>query len=198
LTGRRLPFGRLRSPVGALARADAVIVDGPARGETIAAIRAHVRADRAPIFTMTRRLGPPRPIDGPPARDLGPAGLAADVGIDAASGSFVAVAGIASPDRFSRALQDAGFVLARAIGFPDHHLYDRRDVERMMDAVSETGAWGVLTTEKDAVRLLPLRPLPMRVAAVPLEVSIDPCAEVSGESRPFRDWLKSAFRGARR
>ena len=35
----------------------------------------------------------------------------------------------------------------------------------------------VLTTEKDLVRLLPLRPLPLPVAWVPLQVSIEPAAE---------------------
>jgi len=32
----------------------------------------------------------------------------------------------------------------------------------------------VLTTEKDAVRLLPLRPLPFAAAFVPLTVTIEP------------------------
>jgi hypothetical protein len=40
----------------------------------------------------------------------------------------------------------------------------------------------VLTTEKDLVRMLPLRPLPMPVAWVPLRVSVEPAGE-------FGDWL---------
>jgi hypothetical protein len=44
----------------------------------------------------------------------------------------------------------------------------------------------VVTTEKDAMRLLPLRPLPVPIAAIPLDVSIEPAAE-------FRSWLFARF-----
>ena len=62
LTGRRAPFGRLREPVSALARAHAVIVDGPAPAQLAAAPQATVlslrRAIRAPISAPT--TGPSR------------------------------------------------------------------------------------------------------------------------------------------
>jgi hypothetical protein len=41
----------------------------------------------------------------------------------------------------------------------------------------------ILTTEKDLVRMLPLRPFRMPVAYVPLRVGIEPAAE-------FRAWLE--------
>jgi hypothetical protein len=40
------------------------------------------------------------------------------------------------------------------------------------------------------VRLLPLRPLPVPVAAVPLEVAIEPAAA-------FTDWLRARLEDAR-
>ncbi|HZW72928.1 MAG TPA: tetraacyldisaccharide 4'-kinase, partial [Caldimonas sp.] len=94
----------------------------------------------------------------------------------------VAAAGIAHPERFVESLTAAGWTVARLLRFPDHHVFDARDVDRLAVAVRETGAAGVLTTEKDAIRLRRLRPLPVLVAAVPLDISIEPANE-------FRTWL---------
>ena len=182
LTDRRLPFGRLRSPVRSLTRADAVIVDGFAPDDVIAAIRTHAPSDRAALFALTRQLGTPVWLD---------AGVAADGAVVSKSDPIVAVAGIAGPERFVRALEGAGYQVARTVAFRDHHAYSRRDVDAIARAVRESGAQAVLTTEKDAVRLLPLRPLPVAVAAVPLEISIEPGTR-------FRDWLMAKRAEVRR
>jgi tetraacyldisaccharide 4'-kinase len=102
----------------------------------------------------------------------------------------LALAGIASPDRFTRALETHGYRVTRAVGFRDHHPYDRRDLGRIADLFRASGAEAVLTTEKDAVRLLPLRPLPFPAAAVPLDVSVDPLVE-------FQAWLFARLAGVR-
>jgi tetraacyldisaccharide 4'-kinase len=102
----------------------------------------------------------------------------------------VALAGIAGPARFTRALGDAGWTVARTRAFRDHHRYGARDLAAIARDVAETGAAGVLTTAKDAVRLLPLRPLPVPVALVPLDVSIEPAGA-------FRAWLLDRLSEAR-
>ena len=177
LRDRRLPFGRLRSPVKALARAHAVLIDGA----DDPAIRQAIEDAAAPatpaVFTLRRSLGAPVAVE--PERPW-PDGR----------GSVGALAGIAEPDRFARGLRGAGWEVVHTAAFGDHHRYRRRDLDDVADAVARTGAAGVLTTTKDAVRLLPLRPLPMLVAAVPLEVTIEP-AEV------FADWLQTRLREAR-
>lgn len=182
LTDRRLPFGRLRSPVRSLARADAVIVDGFAPDDVIAAIRTHAPPDRTALFALTRQLGTPVWIDAVASENA--AGVAR-------SEPVVAVAGIASPERFVRALEGAGYRVARTVAFRDHHVYRRRDIDAIAVAVRESRAQAVLTTEKDAVRLLPLRPLPIPVAAVPLEISIEPGTR-------FREWLMAKWAEVRR
>jgi tetraacyldisaccharide 4'-kinase len=101
------------------------------------------------------------------------------------------MAGIAGPERFGDALGAAGWMLAGAIWFPDHHRYRRRDVDRVAAIVRDTGAEAVLTTEKDAMRLLPLRPLPVPIAAVPLGVEAEPAGR-------FRAWLLERIDEARR
>jgi hypothetical protein len=45
----------------------------------------------------------------------------------------------------------------------------------------------VVTTTKDAVRLLPLRPFPVPVAAIPLDISIEP-------QGAFEAWLIRSLR----
>lgn len=176
--GRRIPFGRLRSPVSSLWRAHAVIVEaseGPGGGVGLGFdSAAHMRPD---VFSMRRMIATPEPLE--PSRPW-PTGR----------WPVVAVAGIADPARFTRALQASGWLVARTMGFRDHHPYSARDVEKIAAVVRETGAGAVLTTVKDAMRLLPLRPLPVPVAAVPLDITIDP-------PDVFRAWLLDRVRRAR-
>jgi len=168
LRGRPLPFGRLRSPVSALAAADAVIVDGPAGPDVIAEVRSHLR-NGTPVFELKRRLGSPAWIGSEQ--------------VELSAGTPVAaLAGIANPARFAAALVHAGFHVVHGLTFPDHHQYDDRDIRRIVVETGSHGAAAVLTTEKDAVRLLPWRPLPVPVAAVPLEASVEPAED-------FRAWL---------
>jgi hypothetical protein len=60
-------------------------------------------------------------------------------------------------------------------------------------AAHAAGVNAVVTTEKDAVRLLPLRPFPVPIAAVPLEVTLEPL----GASPAFGDWLMRALARSR-
>jgi tetraacyldisaccharide 4'-kinase len=174
LRARRLPFGPLRSPVSALQHADAVIVDeGDGSGDNVLHLLDE-RIDRTttPVFSLRRALGAPWWIE---ATEPGPPPAPAD-------GPVVAVAGIATPARFHRALTAAGWNVAAMMGFGDHHAYRARDVRRIVAAAAAASARAVLTTEKDAMRLLPLRPLPALFAAVPLTVSVEP-------ARIFGEWL---------
>jgi tetraacyldisaccharide 4'-kinase len=95
--------------------------------------------------------------------------------------NVVAVAGIAQPERFFDSLKAHGYQLADTLAFGDHHSYTDADLARISAASRRAGAF-VLTTAKDAMRLLPLRPLPVPVAYLPLTVSVEPAAV-------FRDWL---------
>ena len=65
----------------------------------------------------------------------------------------------------------AGWNVARAVAFPRSSSVPTGAISRASrPRCASSGAAGVLTTEKDAVRLLPLRPLPVPIAVVPLEV----------------------------
>jgi tetraacyldisaccharide 4'-kinase len=170
LDDRRLPFGRLRSPVSDLAQADAVVVDeGDAErvGERLATV-CHGIAP--PVFTLHRQFDQPWWLEAPEGAEP-----------PAPGEPVVAVAGIARPERFARLLESAGWTVADRVGFADHHDYRPRDLARI---ASVAAGRPVVTTEKDAMRLLPHRPLPFRAACLPLAVSIEPAAT-------FRAWLRA-------
>jgi tetraacyldisaccharide 4'-kinase len=173
LLDRPLPFGRLREPLSALARADAVLVDA-ADADAIA-----LPDFKGPRFSLRRSLRRPVPIEpdrSPIADDL--------------QQVAIAFAGIARPERFRQSLEASGHRIARFLPFPDHHRYRAVDLAKIARAVREAGASCALTTEKDAVRLLAFRPLPVPVAAVPLDVTVEP-ADL------FRSWLRQRLEEAR-
>jgi tetraacyldisaccharide 4'-kinase len=177
LTGRRVPFGRLRSSPRALVRADAVLVDGATPADVAGALARLGVADRTARFALVRRLGTPWMLDRQgetPSRTQ----------------PVVALAGIARPERFARALEHDGWTVAQVLPFADHHAYSVRDLRRLASVVDAAGAAAVLTTEKDAMRLLPLRPLPVPVAAVPLVVEIQP-------AEAFALWLRQRLQEVR-
>jgi tetraacyldisaccharide 4'-kinase len=151
-TDRVVPRGRLREPASALASADAVISDG------------EIDDVHRPVFRLKRRLGAPAPLEPERARP------------DALR-SVVALSAIAGPDRFAQSLEAAGYRVADALAFRDHHRFTHADLARAAAAQVRTGADVIMTTTKDAMRILPLRPLPASVWAAPLVVSIEPRAE---------------------
>ena len=128
-----LPGGRLREPLDAACSADCLLVPGP--DEDVARVAAAF--DRMPIFRLSNRYEPVRPLDA-----AAPAG-----------NRVVALAGIARPERFFTALRELGYELARELRFPDHHWYTASDLDRIRTVVRDTGADLVVTTEKDAARV---------------------------------------------
>lgn len=172
-----LPMGRLREPLDAAAAATAIIVPG-SFAET-----AHVAAvlgRGAPVFTLAQEFATPRLIR--------PFGDAVPEGAFGESRRLVAVAGIARPERFFTTVQTLGWSVAHQIVFRDHHWFTAKDVNAIYDAVQAHGAGGVITTEKDAVRLTAL-PLPPSTTwtYVPMRATIEPPNE-------FRHWFLERLR----
>ena len=173
---RLLPSGRLREPLGAARLADAALT----RAATVA--EAEETAERLGVsraFRVVRSAEPPRLIE-PAGRVVTPA----------AGTRVLAVAGIARPARFFAELREAGWVVSGERAYPDHHRYTADDIARIVKAAKDARAVMVLTTEKDLMRLLPLRPLPIPLAWVPLKITIEPAAG-------FRTWLGGRLAAAR-
>ena len=157
LRGRRAPFGQLRASAASLDAADALIVDGD-----LDAVARQARVARLPRFQLRRQIA-----------GIAVYGHSGDV-TSGTGAAYLAVAGIARPERFQAALVAAGVPVARLLAFRDHHRYTARDLRAIADAVRAAGAAGVVTTAKDAVRLAPLRPWPFALAVARLDVAVEP------------------------
>jgi tetraacyldisaccharide 4'-kinase len=156
---RTLPSGRLREPVGAARHADALLIADPAADLAALADRLGVPdvfrllRESAPAMEETAAAGP-TPL--PPGSRV------------------VVVSGIARPERFEAEAREAGCEVVAAVTFGDHHPFTRADVGRLAETVAAHPDSVVLTTEKDLMRLLPLRPWPFRVAVRPMHVRVEP------------------------
>lgn len=161
--GRLFPRGRLREDPRALRRAHAVLVtraeSGPAE----------------PIRERLRRIAPALPVAWGVHR---PAGL-----VDCRSGELseagrlrglrlVALAGIARPESFRQSLERAGLPPAGFLAYPDHHPYGPADLAEVARMARGCRAEGLVTTEKDAVRLAGRIPegLPAYALRIRLEI----------------------------
>jgi tetraacyldisaccharide 4'-kinase len=163
-----LPSGRLREPLDVVRGASAIIVSDVEAAQVEAASGA---LGVSTVFRLTREAGPARPAD--------PGGRT----VPAAAGTRVlAVAGLARPGRFFADLGRQGWTVAGTLRFGDHHRYTRADLDRIATAMRAAGAALIVTTEKDLVRMLRLRPLPAPVWWMPLRVGVEPAAE-------FAAWL---------
>ena len=170
-----LPTGRLREPLDAAVAADALLVTGPE--DVVSEVSARLLVSRA--FRVAPSFGAPRLLA--PFGALMPrmAGMRA-----------LAVAGIARPQRFFSAAKAQGWDVVKELAFRDHHWFSESDLKRMLATARAVNADVILTTEKDAMRLLalPLGPIPRTFAFLPMTVSIEPSSE-------FHAWLSGRLSG---
>ncbi|HEX5631684.1 MAG TPA: tetraacyldisaccharide 4'-kinase, partial [Gemmatimonadales bacterium] len=137
-----------------------------------------------PVFTLDQEFATPRLVR--------PFGDPVPEGAFGTTRRLVAVAGIARPERFFKTVEALGWEIAQPMVFRDHHWFTRADVARIHDTVQVLGAGGVITTEKDAVRLTSLA-LPHDIAwtYVPMRAAIEP-------AREFKAWFMARLAEARR
>ena len=155
-----LPGGRLREPLSALARADAVVLTSGATED---------------LF----------PLDGKIVwrahRTIAPCDLPKHP---------LAFCGIARPRNFFIQLRNAGIELAGEATFRDHHEYNESDVRELLAAAARSEADGFVTTEKDAINLggyfsalKPLAVVPVKMDLANAERAIDAMLERIGRRR---------------
>jgi tetraacyldisaccharide 4'-kinase len=140
-----LPFGRLREPIGALKRADVVVVS---EGLDVAPLG--LRTDQQ-VWRVQRGLR-----------------------LEGAARRPVVFCGIAKPERFFSQVGELGVEAAAEIAFRDHHRYRELDVKRLLDTAREKRADGFVTTAKDEINLgtLTERLQPLRIAEVTMELLV--------------------------
>lgn len=130
-----LPAGNLREPLSALRRADAVAVREDELEEVSAGIHALCGPD-VPLWTLRRVLRFPSPL-----------------GVFSAGLRPLAFCGLARPGNFAAMLASAGCGVVDTVVFRDHHRYDDSDMTLLVRTAKSMQASGLVTTEKDAVKL---------------------------------------------
>jgi tetraacyldisaccharide 4'-kinase len=136
--GLVMPAGPLREPlVGALGRTTTVVMVGDtSRSEDGGIPSPH--GGKTPLPISIPVVYAQRAVNLPPdfLRDE----------------KFLAFAGIARPQKFYDTCRSIGLALAGTEDFPDHHVFTKRELNRLQKRAGELGA-KLLTTEKDWVRL---------------------------------------------
>ena len=79
----------------------------------------------------------------------------------------IAFAGIGRPQKFYQSLKDCKVNVVKTIDFPDHHFYDRKELQSIIDEAQKLEA-DIFTTSKDMVKI----PADMRNYFKVLEIEI--------------------------
>jgi tetraacyldisaccharide 4'-kinase len=150
--GSLLPIGRLREPISALRRADAIVLPDP--------LSHPPNAKR--VWTVRRQLE----LSNPAGK------LIAFCGIGRPQQFFASI---------KDGLKSSGQTLASEVPFRDHHSYRQPDIDRLLALKKQTGADGFITTEKDAINLGQLATQLQPLLAAPLRMELDSPEEVITE-----------------
>ena len=142
--GTLLPMGRLREPLSALERADAVVLPDSQEPPSPSLPTFHAKS----VWRARRQIE-----------------IAAD-------GRLIAFCGIARPQQFFDALKAAHQEIASTFTFGDHHRYVQRDIDSLLNLKKQTAASGFITTEKDAINLgaLSAQLQPLRAATLRIDL----------------------------
>jgi tetraacyldisaccharide 4'-kinase len=178
LEGELLPCGPLRERWSAVRDASAIVlVDraGGARGETMReSLRLRLRrwGFSGPLFSALMRSSGVVPYasgDEQPLRVL--------------SGARVSIcSGIGQPGAFREMVTLAGATVCDEWIFGDHHDYTREEWGAIAARARQRGAEIIVTTEKDLVKLADWPAAGPPVAALRIEMNVEP-------EREWHDWL---------
>lgn len=161
--GQLLPRGPLREPVEMLTRAQVLILTRYCEERHHYTWR-EITAAFPTAVVLRARFSVARALVAPTKRDVELAALA--------SQRLAAVAGVARPAAFAANLQEMGLTLQRFFLFPDHYDFKPRDVAAITAAAQREGIQGLVTTEKDWVRLARVWNKALPLYVVPLEVEL--------------------------
>jgi tetraacyldisaccharide 4'-kinase len=145
--GRMLPRGLLREPLSSLHRAGLIVltrsdeVDPSTKTDILRTI-ARASNNRA-VAQAVHRVEGFVDIKGRPMDSVDPASMQA-----------VIFAGIGNFESFRRCVQRLGVRVLAAYEYPDHHYYTVAEIDGLQDTAAMLEANVLLTTEKDAVKLV--------------------------------------------
>jgi tetraacyldisaccharide 4'-kinase len=163
--GHLLPAGPGREPLAALRRAGLIWLSRVDQAEPAGLERwrrlAVESTGRSPVES---RHAPLDLVDGTLARSLGLATLRGR--------KVLLLSGLARPGGFRRTVEALGAEVVGERRHPDHHRFTAVELDRALAEVDRRGAALLVTTEKDAVRLDPVRAADPRLAVVRIDAEV--------------------------
>jgi tetraacyldisaccharide 4'-kinase len=156
--GHVLPAGRLREPRSALERADLIVITRSGHAPAIeSVIRRH---SDAPVFYARTEL-----------TSIYSSSHSQLTASESRSKTLFAFCGIGNPAAFIADLRDWSFQIVGHKFFPDHHRYSPSDIAAIEKEARETGAAGLICTEKDRFNLTAAPPsMDLWVCAISLHI----------------------------
>jgi len=179
--GHLLPRGRLREPLSALQRAQAVVFtrcQAPVGPDLLKRLPAHCRVFYSVHTPLIRASTAP----------------AGDASSDVTAMAMLhgrrvlAFAGLADNRQFFDLLRQSGCRTTRTLAFADHHRYTVGDLDHISRMAVETGADVLVTTFKDWVKLENVRSWPLPLVAVDVTIKL------THQERGFRSFLSNALK----
>ncbi|MBI4665204.1 MAG: tetraacyldisaccharide 4'-kinase [Nitrospinae bacterium] len=138
------PRGTLREPLDGINRAGIIVITAPdGAPETII----------SQAVDEVRSLAPGKPVAVALGSIAGFKSLNGQQSVNV-NGPALAFCGVGAPERFKMSLEKTGVKVSEFITFPDHHKYQVGDIELIRKAAADMEAEFIVTTEKDAVRLI--------------------------------------------
>jgi tetraacyldisaccharide 4'-kinase len=160
-----LPRGTLRESPWALRRAHAVILTHADRIS---------EAERAALRTRLLTYNPGLILAEAVHAPTGIQVLSGPLPADEARlepGRWIALSSLGDPTSFENTVRDLGATAVLPARFPDHHPYSEPEIRALAERVNRENASGIVTTEKDSVKISPgwLGSTPYRVVVVDLQ-----------------------------
>ena len=142
--GHVLPRGKLREPIAGLKRASAFLLTRTNETFSLDSINSNLtQLGNIPIFTSIHK---PKDVIKGDHSDQWP--------VSSLAGKKVcAFCGIANPDSFKKSLLAAQAQILSWDAFPDHHNYNRNELEIIENKFYAYKADLIITTQKDGMRL---------------------------------------------
>jgi tetraacyldisaccharide 4'-kinase len=165
--GGLLPYGRMREPREALARADCFVITRADQSSGVDQLKGELEklSQASRVFTSRMTVRGLRQLEDQSSYETD----RRIPSIEQPVGCFCAVG---NPGSFISQLKAGAYDPAIVAVFPDHFKYRQADVDTLVKAAREAGVRSLTTTAKDAVKLRDLRfDLPCYV--LDIEISVE-------------------------
>jgi len=178
-----LPRGKLREPIAGLSRASAFVLTRTDESQQINnTIEKLVQNKNIPIFMSIHK-----------PKDMVKGDYSAQWPISIIAGKKVcAFCGIAKSDSFKKTLLDAGAQVLSFDIFPDHHRYNKNELEKIKTRFIDCRADFLISTQKDGTRLQKFPEFLNMIYMLRIELEIVP----SGES--FKEFILDRLAAAQK